>query len=67
MIPSSTHQRFQIQRSTNEINSKRLNSLPDIKPPREVFLRVKFIRLGEVSSHSSFLIFLILHFLPSKK
>jgi hypothetical protein len=49
MLPSSSHQRFEIQRSINEIDSQRLNSSPSVKPPREVFLRVKFIRLGEVS------------------
>jgi hypothetical protein len=53
MLPSSSHQRFEIQRSINEIDSQRLNSSPSVKPPREVFLRVKFIRLGEVSSHFS--------------
>ena len=64
MTPSASYQRFQIQRSANEINSKRLNNSPNVKPPREVSLRVKFIRLGEVSSHH---LFFILHLLLSKK
>jgi hypothetical protein len=37
-----------IQRATIDINSSSLNILPKAKPPREVSLRVKFIRLGEV-------------------
>jgi hypothetical protein len=37
-----------IQRASIDINSSRLNTLPKGKPPREVSLRVKFIRLGEV-------------------
>jgi hypothetical protein len=39
------------------MNSKRLNNSPSVKPPREVSLRVKFIRLGEVSLHSVCFVF----------
>ena len=42
-----------IQRSTPDLHSNRLNTLPKAKPPREVSLRVKFIRLGEVRCSSS--------------
>jgi len=38
------------QRASSDLHLKRVNSQPTLKPPREVFLRVKFIRLGEVSS-----------------
>ncbi|CAF4427346.1 unnamed protein product, partial [Adineta steineri] len=48
MTSSATHPRFQIQRSPNEINTNISNGLPSVKPPREVTIRVKFIRLGEV-------------------
>jgi hypothetical protein len=51
MTASSTQQRFQMHRPINEMNSQRLSIIPSVKPPREVALRVKFIRLGEVSSH----------------
>jgi len=37
------------RRPAMDINSKRLNIIPKIQSPREVSLRVKFIRLGEVS------------------
>jgi len=47
--PASSHQRFQTQRSITESNSKKLKSGIKIQPAREVSLRVKFIRLGEVS------------------
>jgi hypothetical protein len=50
MIPSANQQRFQM-RSSDEINVKRLSNSPNVKPPREVSLRIKFIRLGEVSCH----------------
>ena len=40
------------QRLTNESPLKKSGSLPKSKPPREVSLRVKFIRLGEVSRSS---------------
>ena len=45
---STNHQRVQIQRSTNDVHSLLLRSSSNIKPAREVTLRVKFIRLGEV-------------------
>ncbi|CAF0736737.1 unnamed protein product [Adineta steineri] len=48
MTSSASHPRFQIQRSPNEINTNISNGLPSVKPPREVTIRVKFIRLGEV-------------------
>lgn len=40
----------------NEFNMQRFQESQNSRPPREVSLRVKFIRLGEVSSnmhHSS--------------
>ncbi|CAF1142658.1 unnamed protein product [Adineta ricciae] len=45
---STNHQRVLIQRSTNDVHSLLLRSSSNIKPAREVSLRVKFIRLGEV-------------------
>ncbi|UJR31092.1 hypothetical protein I4U23_018600 [Adineta vaga] len=45
---STNHQRIQMQRSSNDIHSGLMRSPSNIKPPREVSLRVKFIRLGEV-------------------
>jgi hypothetical protein len=48
MMPSVNQQRF-TTRSADEINVKRFSYIPNVKPPREVSLRVKFIRLGEVS------------------
>jgi hypothetical protein len=42
-------QRSQHHRPTNDSPSKRVQTLPKTKPPREVSLRVKFIRLGEVN------------------
>ena len=62
MTPSASHQHFQIQRPVDETNSKRLNVSRSVKPPREVALRVKFIRLGEVSSY-----LFIFHLLLSTK
>ncbi|CAF0795572.1 unnamed protein product [Rotaria sordida] len=48
MTSSSTYPDFQIQRQSEKTNPKLLNPSLHIKPPREVSLRVKFIRLGEV-------------------
>lgn len=47
-----------IQRSVNENNSKQLNNIYNAKPPREVALRVKFIRLGEVIYKNFFFLYL---------
>jgi hypothetical protein len=52
-MPSVYQQRFPT-RSADEISIKRLNNVPIIKPPREVSLRVKFIRLGEVNKLAFF-------------
>ncbi|CAF3586627.1 unnamed protein product [Rotaria sp. Silwood2] len=48
MTLSSTHPNFQLEQQIETTNSKLLNPSLNIKPPREVSLRVKFIRLGEV-------------------
>lgn len=45
--PTNNH-RLPTQRSSNDIHTGILRSPSSIKPPREVSLRVKFIRLGEV-------------------
>ncbi|CAF0798648.1 unnamed protein product [Rotaria sp. Silwood1] len=53
--PISNHQDLQIQQVIMNNYSKTLNTLPKVKPPREVSLRVKFIRLGEVNTlHEKF-------------
>ena len=52
MTSSSTYPDFQLQRQSEKTNSKLLNPSLHKKPPREVSLRVKFIRLGEVSFYS---------------
>jgi hypothetical protein len=44
-----------------DINSKKLNVIPKVKPPREVSLRVKFIRLGEVSFITNFHLFILIY------
>jgi hypothetical protein len=49
ITPATSHQRLHGRRTAMDINSKKLNIIPKVKPPREVSLRVKFIRLGEVS------------------
>ena len=49
ITPTSSHQHLHAQRPVTDTSSKRLNTVPKVKPPREVSLRVKFIRLGEVS------------------
>ncbi|CAF2501908.1 unnamed protein product [Rotaria sp. Silwood2] len=49
------YQDFRTQQVIMDNYSKQLNTLPKVKPPREVSLRVKFIRLGEVSTlHEKF-------------
>lgn len=57
VTPASSQQHLQRhsqpQRVSLDSNLKRTISQPKLKPPREVSLRVKFIRLGEVSSTSS--------------
>ncbi|CAF1149567.1 unnamed protein product [Rotaria sordida] len=49
------HQDFPTQQVIMDNYSKKLNTSPKVKPPREVSLRVKFIRLGEVNTlHEKF-------------
>ncbi|UJR15573.1 hypothetical protein I4U23_002511 [Adineta vaga] len=55
VTPASSHQRLPNLRHTMEIHSKKSINIPKVKPPREVALRVKFIRLGEVNTlHEKF-------------
>ena len=53
VLPLVYQQRFPT-RSSDEISIKRVNNVAIIKPPREVSLRVKFIRLGEVNKLAFF-------------
>ena len=57
VISSTSDPRIQQQQRTmTEFNMQRFQESQNIRPPREVSLRVKFIRLGEVSPdmcHSS--------------
>ena len=50
ITPNANQQRFQPQDFVIDSHSKKRNTLTKMKLPREVSLRVKFIRLGEVSS-----------------
>jgi len=54
--PATSHQRLAI-----DINSTKLNVMPKVKPPREVSLRVKFIRLGEVSFIINLYLFIFIY------
>ncbi|CAF3167192.1 unnamed protein product [Rotaria socialis] len=52
---SSNQQRCQSQDCIIDMHLKKRSTLPKVKPPREVSLRVKFIRLGEVNTlHEKF-------------
>lgn len=49
MATLSDHPEYQKPRALEKPSSKHLIPTPEVKPPREVSVRVKFIRLGEVS------------------
>ncbi|CAF0993094.1 unnamed protein product [Adineta steineri] len=55
VTPAHSYQRLSNQQINMETKTKKINTLPKAKPPREVSLRVKFIRLGEVNTlHEKF-------------
>ncbi|CAF0786840.1 unnamed protein product [Adineta ricciae] len=55
VTPASSHQRLPNSRHSMDTHVKKPIAIPKAKPPREVALRVKFIRLGEVNTlHEKF-------------